>query len=179
MRPSRVGHHTPLFYVTRLHSIYPRSARHIIARVLDEAEFERWYATAHDAHTNAEHQTQRGSFHWACFLAEQSAQFALKGLLHGLGEGAWGHDLPELGRQFTDAADERLPEEVADALTRLSRHYIAARYPDAHPSGTPAGHFRRADAEQACDDAETALRYVQDVWQRARTAVESGDDDSG
>ncbi|MGH2736718.1 MAG: HEPN domain-containing protein [Actinomycetota bacterium] len=30
---------------------------------------------------------------WACFAAEQAAQLALKGLLHGLGLGPWGHDL--------------------------------------------------------------------------------------
>lgn len=147
--------------------------------MLDEAEFERWYATGRDALEGADHQMERGSFHWACFLAEQAAQFALKGLLLGLGEGAWGHDLPDLGSQLTAIVDEPLPEPVADAVARLSRHYVASRYPDAHPSGTPATHFRRADADQARGDAETVLEHVQEVWVRAQVAVDRGHGDAG
>lgn len=147
--------------------------------VLDATEFDRWYATARDALDNAQHQTERASFHWACFLAEQAAQLAMKGLFHGLGEGTWGHDLPELGRRLAAVLGEQVPERVDDSLARLSRHYIATRYPDAHPSGTPAGHFRRPDAEQAVEDAQTVLDHVGAVWDAARSASGGGGDGAG
>jgi hypothetical protein len=57
-----------------------------------------------------------------------------------------------------------IPEELGDALRRLGRHYIAARYPDAHASGPPGTHYGRADALQSLDDAHTVLRAVDEIW---------------
>lgn len=146
--------------------------------MLDAPEFERWHDTARDAASNAAAQAEQGAHHWACFLAEQAAQFALKGLLHGFGRGGWGHDLTDLGGRLATTLEEDLPEPVADALARLSRHYIAARYPDAHPAGTPSGHYRRADAAQAIADAETVLTHVESVWTAAQ-ADDGGGDGAG
>lgn len=131
---------------------------------LDEDEFRRWRLEAARALEAARLGASGELDNWACFLAEQAAQLALKGLLHGLGRGPWGHDLVRLGEWARDAGLEP-PEEVADALRRLSRHYIPARYPDAHPSGPPGRHYGPADAREALEDATRVFRFVDEVWE--------------
>jgi HEPN domain-containing protein len=129
----------------------------------DEPEFERWRAEAGRALEGARVQARAGLHNWACFAAEQAAQLATKALLHGLGRGPWGHDLVRLGEMAHDAG-AGLRQEVLDAMRRLGRHYIPARYPDAHPSGPAADHYAASDSAEAIRDAETVLAAIDEVW---------------
>lgn len=140
--------------------------------MVDVDEFERWMAMATDARRSAEAQRREGYPHWACFLCEQAAQFAVKALLHGVGSGAFGHDLVDLGARMAEATAEPLTDQTADILNRLSRHYIATRYPDAHPAGTPAGHYGAGDADTALADADAVLEVVARRWRALRNAVD-------
>lgn len=130
---------------------------------LDEEEFRRWRDEANRALAGARVQTDAGLHNWACFAAEQAAQLAVKALLHGLGRGPWGHDLVRLAGD-TVAAGVTIRAEIADACRRLSRHYIPARYPDAHPSGPPGDHYGTSDAEDALRDAAAVLTFVDETW---------------
>lgn len=132
--------------------------------LLDGAEYARWQAASEDAARAAAVQAQAGGHNWACFLAEQAAQLALKGLLHGIGAGAWGHDLVVLGGSIAKHLGDPLPAEVDAALRRLSRHYIPARYPDAHPSGPPSAYYGPADAQQAVSDLDVVRHFTATVW---------------
>lgn len=105
--------------------------------MLDRSEFERWQEAADDALSGARAQHEAGLHNWACFLAEQAAQLAFKGLLHGVGAPAWGQDLVDLGERVQSALNVALPDPASASLRRLSRHYVASRYPDAHPAGAP------------------------------------------
>lgn len=130
---------------------------------LDAEEFGRWRAEA-DRALGGARLNEGGELHnWACFLAEQAALLALKGLLHGLGRAPWGHDLVRLGELAREASIE-LPDDVAAALRRLSRHYIPARYPDAHPSGPPGPHYGASDAREALADAGRVVDFVDRAW---------------
>ena len=104
-----------------------------------------------------------GLHNLACFSAEQSAHLAAKALLHGLGLGPWGHDLVGLGERLGGAGLE-IPAPVHDALLRLSRHYMPARYPDAHAAGSPGERYGASDAAQALDDARAVLSLVDTAW---------------
>ena len=130
---------------------------------LDRDEYERWRAEAGRALRHAELAAADGLHNWACFSAEQSAQLAVKGLLHGLGLGPWGHDLVGLSERLRKAGLE-LPESARDAVLRLSRHYMPARYPDAHAAGSPGDRYGPADATQALDDARSLLELVDEAW---------------
>ncbi len=132
--------------------------------MLDRIEFDRWQSAAEEAHRAAETATRAGHHSWACFLAEQSAQLSLKGLLHGVGAGAWGHDLVELGRVLSGVLGDTLSESLRTALQRLSRHYIPTCYPNAHPAGSPGDHYGSADVEQALADLEAIRRFVVSTW---------------
>jgi HEPN domain-containing protein len=130
---------------------------------LDEEEYRRWREEAARALRGARLQADDGLHNWACFAAEQAAQLAVKGLLHGLGRGPWGHDLVRLGEMLTQDVD--VPTETADRLRRLGRHYIPARYPDVHPSGPAGGHYGATDADEALRDAEEVLGFVDRAWE--------------
>jgi HEPN domain-containing protein len=132
-------------------------------RPLDVEEYGRWRGEASRALRHAELAAQNGLHNWACFSAEQSSQLAVKGLLHGLGLGPWGHDLLGLGQRLVDAGLE-IPAPVHDALLRLSRHYMPARYPDAHAAGSPGDRYGPTDAAQALDDARAVLDLVDRAW---------------
>ncbi|MGH2750100.1 MAG: HEPN domain-containing protein [Actinomycetota bacterium] len=131
--------------------------------LLDEEEFVRWREEADRAAEGARVQAQAGLHNWACFLAEQGAQLAIKALLHGLGRGAWGHDVVRLGQEVEEAK-LAVPPGVAGALRRLSRHYIPARYPDAHPSGPPSLHYAAEDSEDSISDMQLVLAFVDESW---------------
>src|SRR5918992_4040621 len=97
---------------------------------VDRDEFDRWRAEADAALRGARLQAEGGLHNWACFAAEQAAQLAVKGLLHGLGRGPWGHDLLRLGELAAQAGID-VSDAERDAMRRLGRHYIPARHPDA------------------------------------------------
>ena len=49
-------------------------------------------------------------------------------------------------RHYPEAA---VTPDLIDAARELDRHYIPARYPNAHPQGAPYEFYARADAERA------------------------------
>ena len=130
---------------------------------VDGPEFDRWLAEADLALESARREAGAGAHNWACFLAEQSAQLAVKGLLHGLALAPWGHDLDGLGRSVAEAG-LAVPEEISHTLARLGRHYIPARYPDAHAAGPAADHYTGSDSAEALSDAEAILAFVRTAW---------------
>lgn len=100
----------------------------------------------------------------------------LKGLLHGVGAGVWGHDLADLIARAGKALTEEVPERVRTADLRLSRHNIANRYPDAHPSGTPGGRppaimsRSRSASPPRSPGSRTVVTPLSSSW-RARVAM--------
>ena len=131
---------------------------------MDGPEFRRWREEADRAREGARVQAGASLHNWACFAAEQAAQLAVKALLHGLGRGPWGHDLVRLVELAIEAGIE-VPSDVQEAARRLSRHYIPARYPDAHPSGSPGAHYGSSDADEALEDADRVIRFVDEAWE--------------
>jgi len=130
---------------------------------MDAAEFDRWRSDAEQALGAACTMAETGRHNWACFLAEQTAQLALKGLLHGIGAGGFGHSLTKLGE---DAAGVGLALEppALDALARLGRHDQPARYADTHVRGPAHAQYTASDAEQALADARLVLEVVDGAW---------------
>lgn len=138
----------------------------------DTVELTRWWEAAGDA-AGAARLLAQGGHNQACFSFEQAAQLALKGLLHGMAVHAWGHDLVALGGRCATELGDSWPPDMQDMLVELARHYIPARYPDAHVSGTPAQHYRAQDSEAAARQADRVLATVWDVW----ASLTGGDQD--
>lgn len=131
--------------------------------MVDATEFRRGRDEAGAALGQARLASEAGAQNWAAFLSEQAAQLAAKALLHGLGRGARGHDLVELGERLAEIG-LLVPDDDRDALARLSRHYQGARYPDTLPAGSPSERYTRRDGEQALEDAERIIELVDEGW---------------
>lgn len=158
-RPDRGGPAGGALSDARTIQLYGRP----VSAPLDRDEYARWRDEAGRAIRHAQLAADDGLHNWACFSAEQAAQLAVKALLHGLGRAPWGHDLVGFGDSMR-AAGLSVPADVGDALLRLARHYMPARYPDAHAAGSPGARYGATDAEQALGDARDVIGLVDRAW---------------
>ena len=94
---------------------------------------------------------------WAqcCFVAQQTAEKALKALaLHRGYETVRTHSITETAKALGENGElERMGK-------RLDLYYISARYPDAFPAGAPFEYFTRDQADEAVSFAESIIRII-------------------
>ena len=127
--------------------------------MLDEPEYERWMRSARYTLDSARHDMEAGFYSWACFKAQQAAEYALKALLWGVGRPRYGHSLLRLVGEVGGA-----PEDVVEACARLDKFYTAPRYADAWSEGSPQDYYTRREAEEAIYYAERVIRFVEERW---------------
>jgi HEPN domain-containing protein len=96
-----------------------------------------------------------GHYEWACFLAQQAGEKAVKSAHERTGAEAWGHSVAALLDEL-----DGVPSEALEAGKSLDRHYIPTRYPNAHPSGAPGDLYTERDARLALGDAKLVLDHV-------------------
>jgi amidophosphoribosyltransferase len=105
---------------------------------------------------------ESGYHEWACFVAQQAAEKAVKAVYQAKGGSAIGHGIGSLLRGLKD---ERIPvpEGLFKASKKLDGYYILSRYPDSMAEGTPADHFDLEDADDAIRSAGEILRFCEDI----------------
>jgi HEPN domain-containing protein len=101
-----------------------------------------------------------------CFMAEQTAQMALKAFLYGEGRRfVLLHSIQELALQCSEI-DEAFAETIEWGKI-LDRYYIPTRYPDALPPPTvPFRSFIESDAQQARQYATNIVQLVKTRFER-------------
>jgi len=109
----------------------------------------RWLKQAEFDLEQAWRSLRDGSFAYAAFFAEQSAQKALKAFLISQGQRfITTHSVGELAREA--ALANNVFTALIDDGKKLDRHYLASRYPDALPApAIPATSYTKNDAEEA------------------------------
>jgi len=123
-------------------------------------EAKRWLLQAQRDLDDAKFNLSGERFNVACFLAQQSAEKALKAFLFFKGvDFVWGHsvaDLCEDAKKF----DQEF-QVVEKSCKCLDKYYIPTRYPDALPGGIPSEAFDKSDAEKAISLAIEILEFVE------------------
>jgi HEPN domain-containing protein len=116
-------------------------------------EAERWLTTAEEDLRAAHSLNDSKNFSHACFMAQQSAEKALKALWFNNDTEPWGHSIQKLVREFP-RADLLLDLEswVKNAVF-LDKLYIPTRYPNGLPDLTPGQSYTVEDAQQAIEKA--------------------------
>jgi HEPN domain-containing protein len=105
-----------------------------------------------------------GDCEWACFAAQQGAEKAVKAVIQNLGGTAWGHSVTALLLALPETTQPG--ESLLDSARELDRHYISARYPNAHPEGPPYENYTRGEAERAVANSELVIRFCAGVLAR-------------
>jgi HEPN domain-containing protein len=123
------------------------------------AEGRRWLLQAERDLDDAEFNLSGGRYNVACFLAQQSAEKALKAHLFSKGaEEVWGHSVAELCKdaQTFDPAFSQLDPKASP----LDKYYIPTRYPNALPGGIPSEAFDENDAKNAIRLTKEVIDFV-------------------
>jgi HEPN domain-containing protein len=137
----------------------------MIESLFDEEEFLRWMKQAEHTLTSAQGDATEGDYGWACFKAQQAAEYAAKALLRGLGLPAFGHSVLGLVGEM-ERQGLSITEEVRQCARTLDRHYIPPRYANAYPAGSPFEYYDQETAEEAIACAQTVLEVVQEARER-------------
>ena len=117
-----------------------------------------WIAQADRDLDHARHSLDDEDFEWSCFAAHQSSEKAVKAVFQRIGaQVIFGHSLADMLTEL--ARTMRVPKALLDSARVLDRHYIPARYPNAHPSGAPFQHYTQREATQAIRHAEKINRF--------------------
>ncbi|MGQ9629683.1 MAG: HEPN domain-containing protein [bacterium] len=127
----------------------------------NKAEAKRWFAQAVQDLDDARFNRSGNRYNVACFLAQQSAEKALKAylLLKGAEE-VWGHSVAEL---CVDAKDfDGKFSSIEEKASLLDKYYTPTRYPDALPGGIPSKAYDEDDAKKAISIAQKVIDFVKE-----------------
>ncbi|KAA8922166.1 HEPN domain-containing protein [Thermoplasma sp.] len=131
---------------------------------LDEDEFNRWLKNARYTLKSARADVNAGFYSWACFKAQQAAEFAVKAYLRGIGEDSFGHSVSLLLKKAN------FDESLINIAKKIDRYYIPTRYTDAWSDGSPEDYYSSDDAEEAISSAESIISEVENRWKSFRSA---------
>jgi HEPN domain-containing protein len=125
----------------------------------DVKEAKRWFLQALQDLDDARYNLSGKRYNVACFLAQQSAEKALKSflLLRGADE-VWGHSTSDLCKD-AENFDSDFASLQIDAAS-LDKYYIPTRYPNALPGGIPSQAFDETDANRAISLAEKIINFI-------------------
>lgn len=124
-----------------------------------------WMGQARRDLETARYNRAGGYWEWACFVAQQAAEKAIKAVYQSLAGDAWGHSLIGLLQGLSEKIE--VPEPIYDAARQLDRYYIPARYPNGWSSGAPMDMFVDEDACHAIGRAEEILRFCDSLLARS------------
>lgn len=117
---------------------------------------QRWYLRAERYKALASEFFHRGFYPEACFFAQQSAEFYLKGkLIEATGARLYTHSILQLLTTLYQTIGKELSEELARCAKYLTEQYIGSRYPDARML-----EYDKDDAEQCIKCMEIILARV-------------------
>lgn len=127
---------------------------------LNKEEALRWFAQAEHNLEVAENNLKSNYYSDACFMAEQTAQIALKAfIIYHRKRLIWEHSVQELTR-ICSQYDKEFEKFIEYGLI-LDRYYIPTRYPDALPRpAIPFKIYIEKDAKEALKFAKTIVETV-------------------
>lgn len=122
---------------------------------------EDWFRQAEDTLRRAESQLEDGAHNWACFLAHQASEFAVKAVHLAEGREVWGHTIRVLLQDLGGGVEQDLLERAKV----LDGHYVPTRYANGHADGAPFEHYGPYQSEDALGHARAIVDFA-----RARLA---------
>ncbi len=131
---------------------------------LDEDEFNRWQTHARSTLRSAYIDKSSGFYNWACFKAQQSAEYSAKAFLRGIGFDSFGHSVSMLLKKGG------FSEDSIKLAKKIDKYYIPTRYTDAWSEGLPEDYYTIEEAEDALECSEKVISEVDDKWKSLKGA---------
>lgn len=131
---------------------------------LDEDEFKRWQTHARSTLRSANMDLSSGFYNWACFKAQQSAEYSAKAFLRGVGTDSFGHSVSMLLKRAG------FDEELIKLAKKIDKYYIPTRYTDAWSEGLPEDYYTIEEAEDSLECSEKIISGVEDRWKSLKVA---------
>ena len=116
-----------------------------------------WIDEAEGDLEHAKSDMERGYYNWACFSADCCAEKAVKAVFQKMGAEAWGHSVADLLLELSKRHE--VSEDLLDGALELDKAYIPARYPNAHPSGSPRRKYTKEEARRMINHAEKIFKF--------------------
>jgi len=136
----------------------------------DKEEVRRWLETAKEDLETAKGLITIGRYPIACFMAQQSAEKAMKAFLYSKGEGnIRGHSVFELSEK-AESHDSSF-NSIQPSTSSIDSYYLPTRYPNSLPGGTPYDIYGLKNAQDAIKDAEEIVNFILE-----RVKIEDNDD---
>ena len=135
---------------------------------LDEEEFNRWQAHARSTLRSAYIDKSSGFYNWACFKAQQSAEYSVKAFLRGVGSDSFGHSVSMLLKRA------EFGENIINLAKKIDKYYIPTRYTDAWSEGLPEDYYTTEEAEDALVCSEKVISEVDEKWRSLKNAKDNG-----
>jgi HEPN domain-containing protein len=124
-----------------------------------KGEAARWLAQAEYDLRAAQSNADSKLYPYACFIAQQAAEKALKAFLYGQGEReVMGHSVAALCKRA--ARFNKVFSTLSQKSAKLDRLYIPTRYPNGLPDGTPSEAYDEEDSQSALEQAKEILDLV-------------------
>ncbi|MEA3344963.1 MAG: HEPN domain-containing protein [Chloroflexota bacterium] len=133
--------------------------------VLDEAR--RWLEEAKYDLQTATDVLKAGRYNWACFIAQQAAEKAVKSLHIARGEDVeHTHSVTILiaGDERRGVSSLEAMRPVLTEAQELDGHYIPSRYPNSVPFGQPYEFYNE-------EKGERCVTYAQRIVEAAQTSL--------
>lgn len=125
----------------------------------NKEEAKRWFMQALRDLDDAKYNLSGKRYNVACFLAQQSAEKALKAYLFFKGaDEVWGHSVGELCKDAKSL--DKSFAQIESISKSLDKYYIPTRYPNALPGIIPSEAFDKEDAEKAISLAEKTINFI-------------------
>jgi len=124
-------------------------------------EAERWLNQAEEDLATARDLIEKRRFNWACFVAQQAAEKAIKAIYQAQAEIVeWVHSLAILIKGDSKQNIKGIPvlAELYDEARELDKVYIPSRYPNALPHGIPSQFYSKEDGEKCIRVAEKIIK---------------------
>lgn len=124
-------------------------------------EADRWWRQAQSDFNVLAGILKLGKFDTCCFLAQQTAEKALKAYLYAMGEELiFTHSVFKLGEMAAKYDQNFL--SIRGKVKQLDFYYVEARYPNAIEDSIPAEFFSETDARTAIELAKIVLNNVEE-----------------
>lgn len=127
--------------------------------MLDCDEYQRWMRQAEYTLRSTRADMDIGAYAWACFKAQQAAEYDLMALLRALGKPAFGHNLVALFNELAGLCPAA-GGELRFCIGYLDKMYLTPRYPDALAEGVPYERYTEEEAAKALECAERVVGWV-------------------